>query len=303
MPIPTYESCMLPLLKLLDERSEVSARDAYPALADRLELTSDERKQLLPSGRQEVFKSRVGWARTYLKKAGLIETPRRGLWTITPRGKEAANNPPPELNVAFLMQFPEFREWYENDEQEGASSSATLTDKTTTPEEQLEIAHGVLLASLKSDLLQQVKNCSPHFFETLVVELLVKMGYGGNLKDAGAAIGRVGDEGIDGIINEDVLGLDVVYIQAKKWDGAKIGRPEIQKFAGALQGRRAKKGVFITTSEFSEEAKAFVKHIDSRIVLIDGRELARLMIERGLGVTLKSAYEVKQVDLDYFTEE
>lgn len=184
-----------------------------------------------------------------------------------------------------------------------SSSSAALADKETTPEEQLEAAHGLLLASLKSELLQQVKACSPQFFETLVVDLLVKMGYGGNRKDAGAAIGHTGDGGVDGIIKEDPLGLDVVYVQAKRWDGGTVGRPEIQKFAGALQGNRARKGVFITTAEFSADAKTFVRNIDTKIILIDGGTLVQLMIEHNLDVNLKSAYEVKQVDSDYFTED
>lgn len=304
MSIPTYEECMLPLLKLLEERSEVSARDAYPILADKLSLTEEERTKLLPSGGMEVFKSRVGWARTYLKKAGLMETPQRGLWKVTQRGRDILKNSPSEIDVEFLMKFPEFKKWYEHEETElpSSSSNAALEDRTATPEEQLEAAHGVLLALLKSELLQQVKSCSPQFFEKLVVELLVRMRYGGNLKDAGAAIGRNGDGGIDGIIKEDTLGLDAIYVQAKRWDGT-VGRPQIQAFAGALQGQHARKGIFITTGEFTSEARSFVKTIESKIVLIDGDALVQLLIDHNLGVNVKSSYEVKRIDSDFFVEE
>ncbi len=307
MAIPNFQTIMLPLLKLLGQKKTISAREAPHLLASGFRLSDQEQKQLLPSGKQEVFWNRVGWARTFLKKAGLLETPRRGIWHITPKGEEALSQNPEKIDVKFLEQFPEFREWQKistknNKEEPYAEKVLFSSNVLITPEEALEATHGNLLANLKEDLLQQVKSCSPFFFESLVIDLLVSMGYGGNRKDAGQAIGRVRDGGIDGIIKEDVLGLDVVYIQAKRWEGT-VGRPEIQKFSGALQGYKAKKGVFITTSDFSPDAIEFVRNIESKIVLIDGQNLVHLMIDHNLGVSVKNTYEVKQIDSDYFEEE
>ena len=302
MAIPDFQSLMLPLLKLLEEKGEVAAREAAPLLANRLQVTEEERRKLLPSGKQEVFVNRVGWARTFLKKAELLETPRRGLWKITDRGKEVLKGNPQKIDAKFLKQFPEFINNWGSNKKDKSIAWADVSDPVVTPEEALESAAEDLNLELESELLHQIRSCTPEFFETLVVDLIVKMGYGGSRKDAGQAIGRSGDGGIDGIIKEDPLGLDVVYIQAKRWEG-NVGRPEIQKFAGALQGHRAKKGIFITTADFSADARSYATSIDSKIVLISGKELVWLMIQHDLGVNVVGTYHVKKIDTDYFSEE
>ena len=203
----------------------------------------------------------------------------------------------------MLRQFPEFGEWLNHKKTDGADETIEETvDSVRTPEESLEGAYRTLRLDLSNDIVERVKSCSPAFFERLVVELLVKMGYGGTLQDAGQAIGKSGDGGIDGIIKEDRLGLDVIYLQAKRWEGT-VSRPELQKFAGALQGRRAKKGVFITTSDFTKEAREFAAAIDNKIILIDGDELAEIMIDFSVGVSPVNTYEIKRIDSDYFVEE
>jgi restriction system protein len=305
MAIPDYQTIMLPLLQLLGDEKEHSLGDTVDALAAHFGLSPEERGQLLASGQQTVIRNRTGWARTYLKKAGLIESTRRGVFRITERGSSVLASRPARIDVKFLEQFPEFVAFRElrhekPDEEPGEAAEPQID---ATPEEALDAAYQRLRVDLEADLLDQVKGASPGFFERLVVELLVKMGYGGTLRDAGQAIGKSGDEGIDGIIKEDRLGLDVIYVQAKRWDTGTIGRPEIQKFAGALQGHRAKKGVFITTSTFSRDAVEFTSRIDSKIVLIDGPALARYMIDHDVGVSRSRSYEVKKIDSDYFAEE
>lgn len=304
MAIPDYQTVMLPLLRFAGDGEEHSLRETVDALADHFGLTPNERKELLPSGQQEVFNNRVGWARTYLSKAGLLQKTRRSHYAISERGREVLASNPDRIDVKFLRQFEEFREFQALKGTRSSSSGAGVessADTDTTPEESLESAYGRLRDALANELLQQVKAASPSLFERLVVELLLKMGYGGSRQDAGRAIGRSGDEGIDGIIKEDRLGLDIIYIQAKRWE-ASVGRPEVQKFAGALQGQRAKKGIMITTSSFSSEAREYVSKIDNKIVLIDGAQLADLMIDYNLGVSPTAIYEVKKVDTDYFTE-
>jgi len=303
MAIPDYQTIMLPLLQCLTDGKEHNIGEVVDALAEEFQLSAEERQQLLGSGQQTVIRNRAAWARTYLKKAGLIASTRRGFFRITDRGQSVLTSMPPRIDVKFLEQFPEFvafRElWHERpDEIQGAA--AVTSD--ATPEEVLDAAHQRIRLDLEVELLDQVKTASPSFFERLVVELLVQMGYGGTLRDAGQAVGKSGDGGIDGIIKEDRLGLDVIYIQAKRWD-ATVGRPEIQKFAGALQGHRARKGVFITTSSFSSEALEYVSRIDSKIVLIDGSALAKHMIDHNVGVSTSRSYEVKKIDSDYFSEE
>lgn len=301
MAIPDYQSCMLPLLKFYADGQEHSFRETVDALAKEFKLTDAERREMLPSGQQEVFDNRVGWARTYLKKAGLIKTTKRGVNQITQRGLDVLNQNPDRIDVSFLAQFQEFKDFRAlrrtRPEEE---PKADLNNKT--PEELLEAAYQKLRSDLATDLLQRLKTCSPSFFERLVVEVIVKMGYGGTRKDAGKAIGRSGDGGIDGIIKEDKLGLDVIYIQAKRWDNT-VGRPEIQKFVGALTGQRAKKGLFITTSDFSSDAVDYVSRIDAKVVLIDGETLAQLMIDHNVGVSTIGTYEIKKIDSDYFSEE
>ncbi|GCL38902.1 MAG: restriction endonuclease [Sphaerospermopsis kisseleviana] len=306
MSIPDFQSVMLPLLQYAGDGKEHSLRDAITFLADVFNLSDEERKELLSSGQQAVFDNRVGWARTHLKKAGLLESPKRGFFQITNRGKEILKQNNPEINVKFLNQFPEFIEFKTIKKDNDKSVSEIMEDSEileTTPQESIEFGYQKIRKELELELLNRVKSCSPDFFERLVVDLLVKMGYGGSRRDAGRAIGKAGDGGIDGIIKEDKLGLDIVYIQAKRWDNTVVGRPEIQKFVGALHGQRARKGVFITTSKFSQDAREYVSIIDSKIVLIDGQELAQLMIDNHVGVSTVSIYEIKKIDSDYFTDE
>ena len=300
MSIPDYQTVMLPLLRLLADGREHPVRGAVEAISDEFHLSPNERQQLLPSGTSTVIGSRVGWARTYMKKAGLVDSTKRGVIKITERGVAALKKNPPRIDVKFLDQFPEFIAFRTLRHDHTPPVDAPLA--SATPEEALDEAYQTLRAGLESELLNRVKTASPAFFERLVIDLLVRMGYGGSFRDAGQAVGKSGDGGIDGIIKEDRLGLDLIYLQAKRWDSS-VDRPEIQKFAGALQGHRARKGVFITTAAFTKGAREFAEKIDSKIVLIDGEELARLMVDYGVGVSLVSAYELKRVDSDYFSEE
>ena len=303
MPIPDFQSIMLPLLTFAGDGKEHSLREAIEVLAQQFALTPEERAELLPSGRQEVFVNRVGWASTYLRKAGLLESTRRGHFKITERGCAMLRSKPSMINIKYLRQFDEFVEFQRPVRETSANEAENAdTEETRTPEERMESAYQRVREGLAAELLQTIKDNSPAFFERLVIDLLVRMGYGGTRKDAGQAIGKSGDGGIDGIIKEDRLGLDIVYVQAKRWDDV-VGRPEIQKFAGALQGQRAKKGVFLTTSSFSRDALEYVSRIESKIVLIDGEMLAQLMIDYNIGVATVASYDVKRIDSDYFAEE
>jgi restriction system protein len=308
MPVPDFQSIMLPLLRYAADGAEHTNRETVEQLARELGLPEDERKEMLPSGRQRVLDSRVAWARAHLKMANLIENPRRGVFHITARGREVLEQRPAEINLRFLRQFPEYAERREErkrryQEKKSAGSDETIGPvESKTPKEQLEEAYSQLRESLAHELLEQLKSSRPTFFEQVVVDVLVRMGYGGSLQDAGKAIGRSNDEGIDGIVKEDRLGLEIIYLQAKRWDNT-VSRPEIQKFSGALQGKRARKGVFITTSNFSQSALEYADSIENKIVLIDGYQLAEYMIDLGVGVSTEAAYEVKKLDLDYFTDE
>lgn len=303
MAIPDYQTLMLPFLRLLEDGADHRATEAVDRLSDEFGLTEEERQQHLTSGPQLVMRNRVGWACTYLKKAGLIVSPDRGVFQITERGRSVLSSAPNRIDVKYLERFPEFIAFRqlrrEHSEPRPTDSDAILE---TTPEEALDSDYQRLRVDLELEILEQVKSTSPAFFERLVVELLVSMGYGGSLRDAGQAVGRSGDGGIDGIIKEDRLGLDVIYVQAKKWDST-VGRPEIQKFAGALQGHRARKGVFLTTASFSSDAIDFASRIDSKVILIDGPTLAKYLIDHNVGVSLSQVYEVKKIDSDYFLEE
>lgn len=304
MPIPDYQTLMLPLLRFHADGAIHHRNEAIDALAREFTLTDEELRVLLPSGRQPKFRNRVGWARTYLSKAGLLTTAKRGYFSITRSGQQVLAGNPTRIDARFLRQFPSFVEFQETKHEPEATETAALplSEAKESPEEQIESAHTQLTRALAGELLSRIQAAAPDFFERLVVELLLKMGYGGSRQDAGRAIGRSGDGGIDGIINEDRLGLDSIYLQAKRWENP-VGRPEIQKFAGALAEHRAKKGVFITTSSFTKEALVSATKHDARIVLIDGEKLATLMIDHGLGVTLEATYEVKRIDSDYFAEE
>ncbi len=303
MSIPDYQTFMLPLLRLVADGEQHRIRDTYDPLADELGLNDEARRLLLPSGKQPVYQNRIGWAKTYMLKAGLLESPRRGVVTITQRGKEVLRRDPNHIDAALLSEFPEFGEFKATKvDDQPESTPPTELSFERTPEEALEQANRELRRTLAHGLLLQVKQTLPSFFEQLVVDLLVRMGYGGSREDAGRVVGRSGDEGIDGIINEDRLGLDTIYIQAKRWDNS-VSRPEIQKFVGALHSRRAKKGIFITTSNFTKEASEYAQSIDSKVVLIDGERLAQLMIDFNIGVAPVETYVTKRIDLDYFEGE
>lgn len=304
MAIPDYQTLMLPLLKALVDKQECSLRDVVALLANEFGLSEDERTRLLPSGGQPVMANRVAWAKTYLKKAGLVDQPKRGYVQLTTRGEQVVKSAPARIDIKFLEQFSEFVAFRDNQETSEPTQQTIPVPavQNETPEELIEGGARAIRKALAEEILQRIKGCPPSFFERLVVELLVKMGYGGTRQDAGRAIGRSGDEGIDGVIHEDRLGLDVIYLQAKRWEGV-VGRPEIQKFVGALQGQRAKKGVFITTSDFTKEAVEYVRNIDNKVVLINGALLANLMIDHNVGVSLAATYEIKKIDSDYFFEE
>lgn len=303
MTIPDFQTIMLPLLKLAGDGEVHSIHEAVNRLADDFSLSEEERTKLLPSGQQPTFYNRVGWARTYLKKAGLLEDPRRGHFRMTDRGRRVLEQKPSKIDMQFLSQFDEFVEFRERGPDTDEDKTETDEIDELTPEEVMERAYQQIREDLAGELLTYVLNSGSGFFEKLVVELLVQMGYGGSRREAARAVGKSGDEGIDGIIDEDRLGLDVIYVQAKKWkDDNPVGRPEIQKFVGALQGRRARKGIFITTSRFTNEAREYARRIDTKVVLIDGDRLTDLMIDHDVGVSPLTTYDVKRVDSDYFGE-
>lgn len=309
MAVPDYQSLMLPLLEHAGTRnSEVTTSEAVEVLAQELNLTVEDLREMLPSGAQYTFGNRVSWAATYMKKAGLLEPTRRGYYQITERGRELLAKQPKVINDKLLEEYPEFLEFKKlkgsrAKNGEGITETKSIPDiSAVTPSEALEAAYENLRDELADELLAKLKATSPAFFERVVVELLVKMGYGGSRSDAGRAIGKSGDSGIDGIIKEDKLGLDVVYIQAKWWDNTPVGRPDVMQFAGVLQAQRANKGIFITTSRFTEEARSYVSQIGSKIVLIDGEQLTSLMIENDVGVSTASLYPVKKIDSGYFDE-
>lgn len=307
MAIPDYQTLMLPVLRLAYDKEEHKFAQAVEALADQFKLSDEERNELLPSGSQAVFNNRVGWARSYLKQAGLLESPRRGYFKITEEGLKLLSTKPDRVDISILEQYPEFIDFRnrKKDKPVGNEKKPIVNDDAAfnqTPEDALAAAYRMLRKSLEDEVLNSAKESSPSFFERLVVDLLVKMGYGGNRQDAGRALGKSGDGGIDGIINEDRLGLDVIYIQAKRWEGT-VGRPEIQKFAGALQGQRARKGVFITTSTFTREAREYASLIETKIILVDGDRLSSLMVEHNVGVSVAGQYEVKKLDSDYFDDD
>lgn len=303
MPIPDYESIMLPLLKLSADGKEHTNREGIEHLARIFSLTDDEKKELLPSGKQPRFENKYFWAKFYLKKAlALGPQGRSKVFTITERGRELLKNSPERIDNKILLQFSEFASFLKKGETDTVHSSEP-TGLADTPLELMQSSYVQIRNALADELLEKVKSCSPSFFEWLVVELLVKMGYGGSIQEAGKVIGKVGDGGIDGVIKEDKLGLDLIYIQAKRWEN-NVGRPLVQAFAGALQGVGAKKGILVTTSDFTEEARQYViSNTTSKIVLIDGKILADLMIDYDIGVSKVSAYEIKRLDSDYFSDE
>lgn len=306
MAVPGFQTWFLPLLKRISDGNEHTMATLYESLANDMGLTDEDRNQLLKSGNQTVYENRIGWARTYLKKAGLLDATGRGVIRISERGLAVVRNPPPNLNVSYLKQIPEFAEFhtYRPGAAEPAEAQEVLLPQNAeeeTPQDTLERVYVELGRQLAEEVIDRVKQSPPAFFERLVVDLLLAMGYGGSREDAGRTIGKSGDGGIDGVINEDRLGLDVIYIQAKRWEGS-VGRPVVQAFAGSLEGVRARKGVLITTSSFTSDANAYVRQIEKKIVRIDGKMLAELMIQHNVGVGVEAVYQVKKLDSDYFPE-
>lgn len=306
--IPDYQTLMLPVL-LLAAAGETHVADVAERIADDLGLTQAERDELLPSGRQRVLHNRIHWAKFYMSKAGLIASPARGRFVATDKGNALLATSPQRIDVALLMKEPEFRDFYKNEgaavEENGSlATAAGATPPRTTPEEQIDAAFAFMQAALRDELLQRILSNSPAFFEQLIVDLLVAMGYGGSHKDAAAQLGHSGDGGVDGIVNEDRLGLDRIYVQAKRYaPGNAVGRPDVNGFVGSLVGLGATKGVFVTTSTFSQPARDYVRHLAQRIILIDGQELADLMIEHGVGVRSYRTVDFKRLDEDFFGEE
>jgi len=295
---------MLPLLRLAADGLEHLIAATVDQLAEQFKLTPGQRSALLPSGRQPVFYNRVHWAKTYLRQAGLLESTRRGRFRITIDGQHVLRDGPPHIDVKFLERYDAFRAFRERarDTDSSTADPQPPGGPSETPEERLTASHRQLREALAVDLLDRVRDQSPAFFERLVLDLLVRMGYGGSFEDAALAVGQTGDGGIDGIIKEDRLGLDTIYIQAKKWS-SNVGRPDVQQFVGSLSGQHATKGVMISTSEFTSDAKDYVRFTPLKLVLIGGEELARLMIDHGVGVTEAAVYRVFRVDTDYFGED
>lgn len=303
MAVPEFQSFFKPLLDIAADGKEHSISEVRPKIAAALQMSPEDLAEMLPSGYQSRFDNRVAWAKSYFVQAKVIEPTKRAHFKITERGLELHRQGHSFVGVTHLSQYPEFVEFNTPTKKAtGQDVSPSLEKSAGTPEEIFQQAYESIRNELAASLLLKIKENSPSFFETLVVDLMVAMGYGGSRADAGKSLGKSGDEGIDGIIKEDRLGLDVIYLQAKRWEGT-VGRPEIQKFVGALHGKRAKKGVFITTGKFSEDAKQYVESIDPKVVLIDGQKLSEYMIDFNLGVATTSVYEIKKVDLDYFSEE
>jgi len=301
MPVPSYEEFMLPMLQILEDGGIHTIREVREKLADVFQLSDNDKAELLPSGKIPVYRSRIGWAKTYLKKAGLIDNSKRGIVKITDQGIEVLKLKPNKIDSQLLMKFDDFKKFVHGNKTE---TPVKKNPEQTSPEEMLEQSYQVLKNSLASDLLEQIMNMSPDFFEKLVVDLLVAIGYGGSRSDAGKVIGKSGDEGIDGIIKEDKLGLEEIYIQAKRWNERKtVGSNEIRNFIGSLTVKGAKKGVFITTSQFTNSAKNVSKQPNVKVVLIDGAQLVNLMIEHNLGVSTYEEYTIQKIDHDYFTED
>lgn len=309
MAIPDFQTIMRPLLQLLADEQEHTTAELFPMVAAHFQLSEEEKQQLLPSGRQTYLANRIGWALSHLKVAQVVASPSRGSYKITTRGQKVLKQNTAKIDLKVLDQFPEhvaFRvpkkaELQHSLPTNGVSVPMVAEADSVTPDEAISAAYQEIRAALVQELLDKVKQATPAFFEQLVVDVLLAMGYGGSQRDAGQALGKSGDGGVDGVIREDKLGLDVIYLQAKRWEGV-VGRPTIQAFVGALQGMRATKGVIITTSSFTGEARDYVKSIPTRIVLVDGKTLTELMIDHNVAVSRISNYEIKRVDNDYFSE-
>ncbi len=302
MPVPDFQSFFKPLLDIASDGTEHSMSEVRDQIAQAMGISEAQRSERLPSGTQSKFDNRVAWAKSYFIQARVLESTRRAHFRITDRGRELHREGLQRIDVHILNRYPEFVEFHSAERTQVGEVDGEKLPSVSTPEETLQQAYQGIRNQLASELIDRVKANSPEFFERLVVQLMVAMGYGGSIEDAGQAIGHTGDEGVDGIIKEDRLGLDVIYVQAKKWDGT-VGRPEIQRFVGALHGKRARKGVFITTGRFSDDARSYVETIDPKVILIDYKTLANYMIDFNLGVAGSARYEIKRIDSDFFAEE
>ncbi|MFK4647944.1 restriction system protein [Bradyrhizobium ottawaense] len=305
MSIPDYQTLMLSVLRLAAE-GEKRVADVEGPIADEFQLSEEERQELLPSGRQRLLANRIHWAKFYMSKAGLVASPRRGRFIASEAGRQLLASNPTRIDVNTLLQVPSFREFYEADRSSASTErvEAEAPKEVRTPEEDIDAAYRTVTSALRADLLERIAQNTPDFFEQLIVDLLVAMGYGGSHMSAATQLGRSGDGGVDGVINEDRLGLDRVYVQAKRYaPTSAVGRPDIQAFVGSLVGLGATKGVFVTTSTYSSQAREFVRHLTQRVILIDGQELADLMIEHGVGVRTSRTIEFKRLDEDFFSEE
>lgn len=301
MAVPDFQSFFKPLLDIAADGNEHTIREAREIISKVFELSTSDLEEKLPSGAQTTFENRVFWAKSYFVQAKVLESPKRGSFKITERGVILHKQGHKRIDIKILNQYPEFVEFH-TAKKTAKKEPQEHENQFETPEELLQKSYLSIRNELGANILDRIKNNSPAFFEHLVVDLMVSMGYGGTREDASESIGKTGDEGIDGIIKEDRLGLDVIYLQAKRWEGT-VGRPEVQKFVGALHGQRAKKGVFITTGKFSNDAIDYLKNIDPKVILIDGDKLVNFMIDYNLGTTTSTIYEIKKIDSDYFTED
>jgi restriction system protein len=310
MTIPDYQTLMRPVLEV-GVNGETSVRDCIATLADKLGLTEDERRELLPSGKQTVFANRVHWAKTYLVEAGLLEITRRAHFKLTPRGSDVLAKHRGKIDNEVLMQFAQFREFRARSRSRPGNGFEPLLEAVpirelapaSTPDDRIEVAYTEITNELRAALLDGIMSSTPQFFEKVVVDLLTSMGYGGSRANAGRRVGKTADGGIDGIINEDPLGLDIVYLQAKRYaPGNTVGVDKVREFAGSLVERGATKGVFVTTSQFAPAAKAYADRIPQRLILINADELTRLMVQYGVGVRTERTIELRKLDLGYFDE-
>jgi restriction system protein len=302
MAVPDFQSFFKPILEIAADGKEHTIKEARDKVKAVMKLTDEDITEMLPSGTQSKFDNRLSWSVSYFVQAKVLERPRRAYFKVTDRGRELHKKNHEKIDVSVLKEYPEFLEFHSSKSSTSCNTHEVELSTNLTPEEVLQQAYQSIRNDLANEILQKVKSNSPAYFENLVVDLLVAMGYGGSRADAGQSLGKSGDEGIDGIIKEDRLGLGVIYLQAKRWEGT-VGRPEIQKFVGALHGKRAKKGVFITTGRFSNDAMDYVATIDPKVILIDGRSMVEYMIDFNLGVSTATTYEIKRIDSDYFSEE
>lgn len=305
MPIPKYDEMYRAFLDCLADGQQHKSKEVKDVVAGVFSVSEKERTELLPSGKQQLFDNRIGWTRTYLKKAGLVQSPSRGVYVITPVGRQVLDENPPQIDNLFLQRFESFRKFISPNNEDTITAIPVEKVSSKTPQDILDEAFQQINTTLADDILNEIMKQSPAFFEHLVVKLLTQMGYGGSVDNAGMVIGQTGDEGIDGVIREDKLGFSLIYIQAKRWDCDKtVGRPELQKFVGALAGQGASKGLFITTAKFTKEAYQYAeKQHTTKVVLVDGTTLAKLMIEYDLGVSTEATYEIKRIDSDFFVDD